>query len=273
MNRFIAVAIVLAANIAVADPNKPAGAKAFAEGRELYSKGSYAAAAERFAWAFAFDPDPAYVFNVGQAYRRSAEEKADVLERDCRRAADAYKKFLSLVPEPANKKELETYIKDMEKCAGSYVDRPIDKPIDKPSDKLIEKPIDKPVDKPIDTQVGVTKRGEPSSSGKTMKLVGIVVGGAGLVGLGAGTYFGLDGRRLQNRRDKVILEMGEGSLAIDLDEQGKDANTRARIAFISGGVLMATGVTLYVLGRSKASESKRLTIAPTIGGAVAMFRF
>ena len=255
----LALAIVGTARLADAGPDKGAGQTSFAAGKELYAKGDYLGAAKKFEDAYSKDPDPAYIFNAGQAFRRSAQQKAGSVQLDCARSAKAYKEFLRLVPKSPNRTEVEAYATEMARCAGS-TKVPDDKPpVDKP-------PIDKPpIDKPPIDKPPIDK---PPNANSPLEIVGLVVGGVGLVGLGAGGYFALHALDLARQHDST----SDAAEATRLDKEGHTANVREVTSFVIGGAVLATGVVLYVVGR-RSSREQRLTIAPTRGGATLLVRF
>jgi len=256
VNRLLlACAIVGTTGIAVAD--KPAGQRAFSEGQNLYASGDYAGAAEHFEAAFASDPDPAYVYNAGQAHRLRAEQKADNFARDCASAAKAYKRFLQLMPEPPNRDEVNAYVTQMERCAGALLqpDEPIEKPVDSP----IEPPVDRPIDHPSDP----IDRG---GSGSGLRTGMYISGGIAAVGIGIGTYYGIVGYQLRNEHPV------DGGTARRNEDRGHAANKYMAVSMAVGGAALATGVVLYVLGRRSHRES-RVTVAPGRGGATVMLHF
>jgi hypothetical protein len=115
-----------------------------------------------------------------------------------------------------------------------------------------------------------------------LRTAGIVVGAAGVVALGVGGYFGLSAKSL-NEDSKAAGHCGVGN---DCDEFGLgkrndavSAATTSTILFIAGGVLAATGVTLFIVGKPKeaapAAANLQLvpTLAPGIAGALASGHF
>ncbi|MBA2543728.1 MAG: hypothetical protein H0V17_29060 [Deltaproteobacteria bacterium] len=278
MNRsIVAITIGLSAQLAVAEPvNKPAGKAAYAEGKKKYAEGDYLGAAASFDQAFRNDPDPAYIFNVGQAYRRRAEAKSGILEEDCFKSMTAYRQFLELIAEPPNRKEVDTYIKEMERCAGKLALEPV-KPVDKPIDKPIHKPIDTPIERPIDKPI--------ESSRDPKQLVGIGLGAAGVVACGFGIYFARLGARKAKEHDAIITTANErpnGQMDLTptelsalevLDEEGHSADVKTYVAFGVGGAMVIGGTLLYLF--SSSSTEQKVTVAPSRDGAMVFgsFRF
>jgi hypothetical protein len=112
---------------------------------------------------------------------------------------------------------------------------------------------------------------EPAAPGSTQRTLGLVVGGAGLVGLGVGGVFGILAISKNGASDcngtTCLTEEGEAASA-----DAKSFASIADVAFIAGGALLATGAVLYFTapsGNEAAVTSFRL--APTSGGAAVSF--
>jgi len=98
---------------------------------------------------------------------------------------------------------------------------------------------------------------QPSSSGNTQRVVGVVLAGAGVLAVGAGAFFGLkanatyeDAKPYCNARNQC----SDPGLEI-----ASDASTQATVAdvsFIAGGVLVAAGAVVFL-------TAPRKTTAPT----------
>lgn len=101
-----------------------------------------------------------------------------------------------------------------------------------------------------------------------LRTIGIATGAVGLVGIGLGTYFSL--RAISQNRDS---KTGVGACNTS-DVCGAEGKTErldavqsanfATAAFIAGGVLLAGGVTLFVVGRPAASHVG-VTASPIVG--------
>jgi hypothetical protein len=113
--------------------------------------------------------------------------------------------------------------------------------------------------------VDSTESGVPDSGGGGMN--GLVVGG--IVGLGVGvaggvlgTVFALDSGSKRDDADALCNQAppapacpsGARAQVSDLDDQASAAKTRAIVSYVVGGVGLATGATLLVLGLNKGSS-------------------
>jgi tetratricopeptide (TPR) repeat protein len=105
MKRLVLLAVLAVATRAHAEPDAKA---VYAEGEKLYAAGRYLDAAEKFRAAYELDPDPAYLFNVAQAYR---------FGEDCTDSADYYHRFLAKVTSPPNAAKIAAWADEQDACA------------------------------------------------------------------------------------------------------------------------------------------------------------
>ncbi len=114
----------------------------------------------------------------------------------------------------------------------------------------------------VDAGAASTGGGEPGSSspGSTQRLVGLVVTGAGVVGIGIGAVFGVIAMSKENTAlgsdctaDKYCNQQG-----VQLGQDAHGAATASTIAFGVGAAAVAGGLALYFLAPKNPS-------APTVG--------
>ena len=107
---------------------------------------------------------------------------------------------------------------------------------------------------------------QPEDHGKTLRVVGLISGGVGVVALGLGTYFALDARSAASD-----AESGTGTWDPSVQTRGRNAQRNARISLAVGGAAVVTGAVLYILGRSRASESSVAVTPKSDGASVTWF--
>jgi tetratricopeptide (TPR) repeat protein len=103
--------------------------------------------------------------------------------------------------------------------------------------------------------------GEPSYA-SPLRIGGLAVAGGGVVALGIGGYYGFVGKRASDRISDN--EDGWTSEVLEQQEIGKRANRNMKIFMISGGVAVAAGVTVYLLGRSLREDENRISLVPSV---------
>lgn len=113
-----------------------------------------------------------------------------------------------------------------------------------------------------------------SSSVNGLRIGSYVALGLGAVGLGAGTYFGLQSKSKREEANDICpnpkrCPVTERERVDGLDNDSGSAQQRAVIGFIAGGVGVATGVTLFVLSGNKQERARgsvaSASIRPWVG--------
>jgi hypothetical protein len=118
---------------------------------------------------------------------------------------------------------------------------------------------------------------EPSDPGTPFRIGGLVVAGVGLVGVGLGTAFGvIASSKLSdsNADNHCDAQNTCDPVGLGLRSDAQSAATISTIGFIAGGVLIAGGITMFVLAPKKAPQT---ALAPALGpgfyGAALVGRF
>jgi hypothetical protein len=135
LSMFAAAALIaFAMSPAVAQPAKTAD-DYYKDGGKQYNLGNFDKAIENFKQAYAIRDNPAYLYNIAQAYRQL---------RDCKNALFFYKRFLSLKANdtvkplsPSLKAEIEGRIVELDECAktaDAINERPPDQNLDPDGD-------------------------------------------------------------------------------------------------------------------------------------------
>ena len=102
------------------------------------------------------------------------------------------------------------------------------------------------------------------------KILGLVAGGVGVAGVVVGSVFGL---MASSKWSTAKSDCGAGCGPNDRAQTEKsDANgmaTTATIAFVAGGVLVGTGLALYLTApKNSTTEAVAVRVAPSIGPGV-----
>lgn len=263
----LACVLALASAPAAAQPSPPNAAAdtAMTEGRKLYDLQEWDKAIERFKEAYRLRPDAAALFNIAQSYR---------LKGDCKEAAGFYKTYKRNYPAAPNIDKVDRFIVEMEECAKTQPVEPTPPPptptpttsTTTPTPTTTAMPAPEP-DEPEEPEEPV----EGGSNRAWMKWTGIGLGVAGLVGIGLGTKFALDGKSKSDELRDACATSCTSEQALAIESDGKSANTKAAVLFAVGGVAAAGGVVLFVLSRSGGSEAPALSFKPSPGGATAAY--
>jgi len=238
-----------------ADEQVPPKARALAaRGRAFHDAGDYTNAIAAFTQAYVIAPSPALLFNLAQAYR---------LQGNCDDAALMYQRYLATNPSPEARALAEGHLASVERCMHKIaLHIPMDTTATSSTAAMTGAPAAVAVDAP-----------GPSHKAQIEKDVGIGLTIAGTGALAAALYFAIQANNDSN--DVTNAESppgkGKGGPVGAIDQHGESAATDARILAIGGGLGVATGVVLYLLGRH--DEQSPVVVAPTAHGAQVSMRW
>ncbi len=262
MNRasIVLIAALTSAGVAHAQAPSPDPADAaYQDGRRLYDLREWDAAIARFKEAYRLRPDAPSLFNIAQSYR---------LKGDCAEAANFYKTFKRNFPKEKNIGKVDKFITDMDECAKSepVKTEPVKTEPIKTEPVKTEPITTEPVKtEPVKTEPVKTTKPLPSADpGKTKRVAGVIIGGAGVVSLGATVFFGLRARAAS--KDATDARMGD-TWTPAIETRGETAARNGKISLGVGVALIGTGVVLYMLGRSGSSETATVGVVPSHDGA------
>ena len=116
---------------------------------------------------------------------------------------------------------------------------------------------------PSVVETDVEMRDVPGTRSPAMTRVGIGLGIAGVVGLGVAATLGVIASRDFDKAQELGCD-SDGQCPIgaasDMAQQSNDRARAAQITAIGGGALLATGATLFILGRRPAKQ-ERMTVS------------
>lgn len=226
---------------------------------ERFEAKDYDGAVELFEQAYAIDPQPNYLFNIGRVY----EEKGDL-----ENAVTFYQRFVSQPGVDIESRQAATERLKVLREALAQLEangEPKDETTDEPKDETTE-PKDEttgPTTTPPDDDPEAAKRK------KTLRITGYSLMGAGGAALIVGAVFGgLASSSVKEGRSDRYVEREEAFI--------RRATRQARVAdamFITGGVLAAAGLTLVLVtlgGKKKGVEAgdtarRRTQWSPVVG--------
>jgi tetratricopeptide (TPR) repeat protein len=250
--RWLLVMVLLASSVAIAQPEKIKAEAAARDGQQRYQAGEYQLAAERFELAYELDPDPAYLFNLAQAYR---------LGNQCAKSAAAYRKLLGIVSSGPNVAKVEQYVQQMDACAKTQA--PVTPTAPPP-------PVEE--SRPVPPPLPVAKKGNAP-----FLYAGIGVTTLGVVALAVGGLAMKKVADLEAERERVCVPSCTWSAvkarADALDADGHRYQRRMLIGYIGGGLAVGAGIALILLSRESSERPPVTSIAPTNGGAMAFGTF
>lgn len=235
--------------------NKTDAAAAYSEGQKKFVGKDFAGAAKLFVEAYRLDPDPAYLFNIAQAYR---------LAQQCAEASTYYQQFLATVPEAPNATSVRGHIQEMDTCAKEQAAKAAPPP---PPDEIAPVPEPPP----------------PPETGNGRRNVAIGLFGASAVALVGGVLFQRDVSKAEDERASLCAEdlAGTGVCVWDadketreqeLEDRGKRSATLSVVAFSVSGAALVGGIVLLATRRD-ARDEHALRIVPTTNGALVRWSF
>lgn len=100
----------------------------------------------------------------------------------------------------------------------------------------------------------------PKTGGSALRALGYVASGAGIVGLGLGTFFGVSA--ISNKSDASCNENDECDPTKLAD--ARSSATMATVGFVAGGTLLAGGLVLLIIAPRRTSPTGRIEAAPSV---------
>ncbi len=207
---------------------------------ERFKAKDYDAAVRLFEQAYALDPNPNYLFNVGRVY----EEKGDI-----RSAVDHYQRFVKEPGVDIGSRELAVQRLRVLKAILNETEAPAATP---------NQPQSGPA--PAPTPGGDRDRVDSPDPKKTMRLGGyalIAVGGVSM--LVGGLFGGLTLGKKKDLDDSHVISDRQS-----LAHQGQTFAVISDVTLFTGAALLVTGVALAVVGR-KPRAAARSAVLPSVG--------
>jgi len=275
MGKLHALALVLVASTAVAQPTPSPAQKQQASNlvKQAIAKsqaGDHATAIELYLQAYALIPQPLLLSNIGSEYQQE-NKSVEALKYFC--------KYLEADPTGSNVSYATAQAKTLQIQLGNKVD-----------DKDVCKPKVTPPPPPPDTTGGlgsattggttggsvtqVTGTGGltetpppagPEHHGKGLEYVGLGIGAAGAIGLGAGIYFGLQAKNASDTISNHKIGDPWPANIKQIEKDGQSDEDKQVTFMIAGGAALAAGAVIYFIGHARASSGEEhASIAPMV---------
>jgi hypothetical protein len=223
-----------------------------ADAYEAYERQDFAQAVALYRRALAASPSPDIVYNLARIYDAKLKDRAHAIEfyerytndpgADPERARTALERLAGL-------RELEQISASKRAAANSSTPTSVTSTT---------------VQRGAEVSAPETPA-EPAHSGLSgLQVASIVVGTAGLAGVGVGIGFGLDAKSNADRSHQLC----DGNLCftpegVNAAKHASRSATISTIAFIGGGALVVAGVTMLILGSIGETEREaRVQLVP-----------
>ena len=235
-------------------------AHAESEAERLYNQGQQAYEAQRYddaltSWekSYALSKLPALLFNIAQAQRLRARPG------DCTKATANYRKFIAAQPKSSERPTAEGFLAELAPCVEQEAKpAPAPAPVIPPPQTVTPPTTVQPQPQPQPVAEG--------GGGKGKRFAGYAVGGAGIVLVVTGVYFGAKARRLGNEVSDACKDGCDWALVEDKDAEGKSAEKTQYVLYGVGAAALATGAVLWWMG-NKEAKSGSVAVMPAHGGA------
>lgn len=106
---------------------------------------------------------------------------------------------------------------------------------------------------------------EPNRPGATQRTAGLVMGGLGLIGVGAGTYFGLRAFSKWSDSDANCPNDRCTPAGAEAADQARSAADLSTLCIVVGATALGAGAFLYFSADSGARERRGLWLQPSVG--------
>ena len=251
---------------AEAGDNRRATAKAHYEtATRLYEIREYDKALREYKSAYLAQPDPAFLFNIGQCYRKLGQNQ---------QALNFFQEYLKKASaDDPNRSQVEARIRDIEAEAKLQAEAAQAAAAPAPAPEVVQPApeVVPPAPTPATAAVAATPTAPaasveqavpvnttPEGSGRGLRIAGIACGAAGLASVGIGIYYYTRARSLSDS-----VNNSQHPKASD-DQAGRDAQTMQWVFYGIGAGALAACTVLYLLGWPP-KEPGRTVAAPIMG--------
>jgi tetratricopeptide (TPR) repeat protein len=235
----------------------------------LYDIREYDKALREYKSAYLAQPDPAFLFNIGQCYRKLGQNQ---------QALNFFQEYLKKASaDDPNRSQVEARIRDIEAEAKLQAEAAQAAAAPAPAPEVVQPApeVVPPAPPPAPAAVAATPTAPAASveqavpakttsegNGRGLRIAGIACGAAGLASVGIGIYYYTRARSLSDS-----VTNSQYPKASD-DQAGRDAQTMQWVFYGIGAGALAAGTVLYLLGWPT-KESGRTVAVPMVGPGLA----
>lgn len=259
MRHALLIVLALVATSATAaagddDGASPEARRLVARAQVHYDLGEYDRAIAAYRDAYRIQPSPGLLYNLGQAYRMAG---------DCVSATTMYRNYLRLAPRSPYRSLVKQHLSSLAECnrrrtGGAVADTSL---------------IGASTGGASIASLGIgpfpynMPREETSRAGERKKKIGYALGGVGVALTGVAVYYAFEADEAAEEVSQLYEREAPWRKIAEADARGQRAE-RLGIGFaVAGGVAIASGLTMYVLGRRAEERSTSLLVAPEPKGA------
>ncbi len=253
------------------------------QGKAYYKAGAFDLAVKEFLAGYELDPRAGVLFNVARAFEELKNppkaieyyKKYTALGAAATAATEARARIVVLERQIKEGEEAEVRRKtDEENARRQAAEEVVERErlaklaASQPPPAVEEKPEGSP-----EGSIGVSAQALPAGDpekANTLKLSGMISGGAGVIFTGLGFLFHAQASTLESEVEKDYRTMGWTSSVKQKDSDIDSKNLLTGISFVVGGLGLAAGGVLYYLGweegkRAEASGVTSTALVPTVG--------
>lgn len=233
---------------------------AYDAGKKHYNLGEFDQAIERWKQGYEFKDDPIFLYNIAQAYRQKGDHQ---------KAIFFYRAYIREEPRARNREDVEARIAELTKLIAASQSATESGPREP-----VEPTPPNPEPPPAPVAIEPTPPASPPrdaaalSPGRGLKIGGVVAGSAGALALAGGVLFLVRSSSIEGEiEDAARSGQPWSAELVDRESTGRTSEILGWVGIGAGAALVATGVTLFVLGarkdfRARHADEPTLTVLP-----------
>lgn len=222
----------------------------YMQGSKSFDLGLYDKAIEEYMAAYEAKPDPALLYNIGQAHKLAGHPVE---------AVRFYRTFLSRVPDAPNADEVRAKIAELQKAIDQQQKAQAMPPDQvKPLGSVATPPTTAPP-QPAPPPVTAAPPPVEAPRGRGEKIAGLAVAAVGVAAVAAG--IGLSVKAKQDSDQLTALDHGQGVYDPSKDASGRTLGVVGPALIAVGAAAVVVGGVVFVLGHRASKRSATMAAA------------